>query len=38
MTIKKIQLIIVAIFLAAATSIFAQEEITGLKVIENVYK
>lgn len=38
MTIKKIQLIIVAIFLAAATSTFAQEKITGLKVIENVYE
>ncbi len=38
MTIKKIQLIIAAIFLAAVTSIFAQEKITGLKVVENVYK
>lgn len=38
MTIKKIQLIIVAVFLAAATFIFAQEKITGLKVIENVYE
>lgn len=38
MTIKKIQLIIVAIFLAAETSTFAQEKITGLKVIENVYE
>jgi len=37
MVIKKTCIVIIAISIAAATSILAQEEITGLKIIENVY-
>ncbi len=37
MAIKKIHIVIIVIAIATATSIFAQEEITGIKIIENVY-
>lgn len=37
MLTKKVQVVTMAIFLAMATFVSAQEEISGLKIIENVY-
>ena len=37
MAIRRTYIVIIAISIAAATSILAQEEITGPKIIENVY-
>jgi len=37
MTIKKIQLVLMAILIAVPTLIFSQTKITGLQIIENVY-